>query len=437
MTDSIWATAWAGSAQGPFPAGVPSAQPDQRFAFPDPAVGARDQSFRLILRPDIWGEAARLRFSNVLGDRPLTLDGVFAGLRDSGNGIVAGTNQPVRFGGAASVTIPPGQMVWSDPVPLPFVDRADNPLLRGGRLAVSFHVAGTSGRMTWHAKALSTSYVSAPGAGSHGGEDLSAAFQFTTASWFFLDAVDMRAPAGTRVIVTLGDSITDGTYAAMSADDRWPDALSRRLHAAYGNRVSVVNAGIGGNQVTGPAVYSAEAVARFDLAALARMEQSALAMAGGPSALDRLERDVLSLSGVSTIIWMEGINDLGIGEASAETVIAGLTEGVRRMRAGIPGVRVIGGTLTSALNSPLCHGTAEVEARRQAVNAFIRSTDIYDAIVDFDAATLNPATGELRPEFQPNGTIGGEGDRLHPNHAGYLAMANAVDLTVLTGGDLG
>ena len=241
MTDvsqRIWATAWAGSVQGPYPLGVPSAQPDQSFAFPNPFAGARDQSFRLIVRPDIWGSAARLRFSNVFGDRPLHLDDVFVGLQETGSGIVSGTRTPVQFSGSTHVKIPPGEMFWSDPIPLPFVDRACNPLLRGRRLAVSFYIAGPSGPMTWHAKSLATSYVTRPDAGSHGGDDLSQAFPFTTASWFFLDAVDMHATPDTRVVVAFGDSITDGTYAAMNTADRWVDVLSRRLHAMPGLRVS-------------------------------------------------------------------------------------------------------------------------------------------------------------------------------------------------------
>src|SRR5206468_8780014 len=122
--------------------------------------------------------------------------------------------------------------------------------------------------------------------------------------WFFLDALDMMAPAGTQVIVTLGDSITDGTASTLNGDDRWPNALSRRLHAAYGDRISVVNAGIGGNQVIGPAEYSRQKP-----------------FSGGPSALQRLDRDVLSLSGVTSIIWLEGINDFGNStKASLEAV---------------------------------------------------------------------------------------------------------------------
>ena len=151
--------------------------------------------------------------------------------------------------------------------------------------------------------------------------------------------------------------------------------------------------------------------------------------AGGPSALDRLERDVLSLSGLSTVIWLEGINDLSSG-ASAEAVIAGITEGVRRIRAR-GGIRIIMATITPALGATAAAGTPEVDARRQAVNAFIRSSDLFDGVADFDAATRDTRTGGLRAELQPNSSIGGPGDALHPNRAGYLAMGNAVDLGLL------
>ena len=207
----IWVTAWIGSVQGPYPVGNPSAQPDMRFAFPVPASGARDQSFRLIVRPDVWGRQVRLRFSNALGTRPVTFDGAFVGLQRGSAAIVAGTNRPVTFGGQPGVTVPPGESVWSDAVALPFVrdpgSSAEAVALAGRRLAVSFHVAGESGPMTWHAKALNTSYVGRPGAGAVGASEDEAAFPFSTASWYFLDAVDMRAPADTRVVVAFGESL--------------------------------------------------------------------------------------------------------------------------------------------------------------------------------------------------------------------------------------
>ena len=311
-----WVASWTASAHGPYPAGNASAQPDLRFAFPVAAAGARDQTFRLIVQPDLWGRQTRLHFSNVFGTRPVTFDGVFAGLHLGGGAVVAGTNRPVRFGGKASVTVPPGGAVWSDAVDLPFASDPSAVGLAGRKLAVSFHVAGESGPMTWHAKALTTSYVSRPGAGAKGQVEDESAFPFTTTSWYFLDAVDVMAPATTRVVVAFGDSITDGTASTLNGDDRWPNALSRRLHAAYGNRVSVVNAGIGGNQVVGPAEYSA-----------------AQPFAGGPSAGQRLERDVIGLSGVSAVIWLEGINDLGAG-ATVEAIEGGMKEIVGRLRAG-------------------------------------------------------------------------------------------------------
>ena len=411
-----WATSWTASVQGPYPVGNPSAQPDQRFAFPSPEVGAQDQTFRLILRPDLWGGQARLRFSNVLGTKPVTFDGAFVGLQMGGAVVAPGTNRPVRFGARDSVTIAPGAWVWSDPVTLPFVTEATLPTLAGRKLAVSFHVAGESGPMTWHAKALQTSYVTAPGAGAKGQEEGESAFPFTTASWFFLDAVDMAAPAGTPVIVAFGDSITDGTASTMNGDDRWPDVLSRRLHTAYGNRVSVVNAGIGGNQVAGPKEYGPHKP-----------------FPGGPSAGQRLERDVLSLSGVATVIWLEGINDFSRnGNAAVEDVEAAMRDAVARMRARLPGVRVIGATVTSALGSTSpAHGFPEQDAKRKALNEFIRASGLFDAVLDFDRVTLDPETGGLRPEFVPESTTGGPGDKLHPNRVGYHAMGMSIDLGVV------
>jgi lysophospholipase L1-like esterase len=412
QTAQKWVTSWAASVQGPYPTGNPSAQPDQRFAFPSPEQGARDQTFRLIVRPDLWGKQARLRFSNALGTKPVTLDGVYAGLQLGGATLAPGSNRPVSFAGNRRITVAPGQHVWSDPVTLPFV--TDASALSSRRLAVSFHVAGESGPMTWHAKALQTSYVTAPGSGSLGAAEDETVFAYTTASWFFLDAVDVMAPADTVVVAGFGDSITDGTGSSMNGDDRWPDVLSRRLKAAHGNRVVVINAGIGGNQVVGPATYSPQQP-----------------FPGGPSALQRLERDVLSLSGVSTVIWLEGINDFSKnGNATVAAVTAGMREGVARMRAR--GIRVIGATVASALGATNPnHGFPEQDANRKALNEFIRTSGTFDGVADFDRATLDPSTGGLRAEFVPDSTIGGPGDKLHPNRAGYLAMGLAIDLDLL------
>ncbi|WP_298231249.1 GDSL-type esterase/lipase family protein [uncultured Azohydromonas sp.] len=407
-----WVTSWTASAQGPYPAGSPLAQPDLSFAFPAPDTGARDQSFRLILRPDLWGPQARLRLCNAFGLQPVAFDGVHVGLQLGGAALVAGSNQRVTFGGRESVTVPPGGSVWSDPVALPFACEPDAAALAGRKLAVSLHVVGESGPMTWHAKALQTSYLTPPNAGSQGGREDELAFPFTSTSWYFLDAVDMLMPRDTRLIVALGDSITDGSGSTLNGDDRWPDILSRRLHAAFGQRVGIVNAGIGSNQVAGPADYSPHSPFR-----------------GGPKAVARIERDVLSLSGVATVIWLEGINDFsGNGNASMEAVAAGFAEGVQRLRAGIPGVRVIGATLVPALGSTAAaHGHEEQDRKRRALNGFIRTAGLFDAVLDFEAATLDAATGGMKAEFVPDGTVGGPGDGLHPNRAGYLAMASAID----------
>ncbi len=411
-----WVASWTASVHGPYPAGNPSAPPDMKLAIPSAEAGARDQSFRLILKPEIWGREARLRFSNALGSRPVTFADVHVGLQQTSSALIAGTNQPVSFRGRKSVTVKPGESVWSDAVRLPFARNPKSGTLLGRKLAVSFHVPGESGPMTWHAKALQTSYLTAPGAGPKSADESEAAFPFSTASWFFLDALDMRAPAGSQAVVAFGDSITDGTLSTMNGDDRWPDVLARRLRAAHGNRVSVVNAGIGGNQVAGPKEYSLQKP-----------------FPGGPSALDRLERDVLTLSGVSHVIWLEGINDFNKPtNAPVETVQAAMQEGVARIRARLPHVRVIGATLTPALGSTNAnHGTPEQDAKRKALNTFIRSSGVFDAVIDFDQVASDPATGQLRPEFVHNTTTGGDGDKLHPNRLGYLAMGMSIDLDLL------
>jgi lysophospholipase L1-like esterase len=408
-----WVTSWAASAQGPYPSGNAMVQPDLRRVFPVPEIGAMEQSFRLIVGPDVWGREARIRLSNAFGDRPVTFDGIYAGLQLDSSALVPGTNQPVTFAGAASVTIEPGGSAWSDAFPLPFVNQVPRAYLQSRKLAISFHIGRESGPMTWHAKGLTTSYVTAPGEGSRGMIEDEAAFPFGTTSWYFLDALDMRVPFDTQVIVALGDSITDGTASTLNGDDRWVDVLSRRLHARFGEKFAVVNAGIGGNLIAGPLEYSVQKP-----------------YPGGPSALQRVDRDVMSLSGVSTVIWFEGINDFSKnGNASVDFIKAALKEGVAALRRRLPGVRVIGGTMTTALgNSGPAHGFAEQDLKRQAVNAYIRGGELFDGVIDFDKVVVDAETGEMKPEFVPDSTLGGQGDKLHPNRIGYLAMGMAIDL---------
>ncbi len=409
-----WVTSWAASIQGPYPTGNPSAQPNMHMVFPAPATGARNQSFRLMVKPDLWGEQTRIRLSNVLGTQPVTFTDAYVGLQLGSAELVRGSNQAITFSGNKSVTVAPGESVWSDSVALPFVTPANLNLLDGRKLAVSFHIPEASGPMTWHAKALQTSYVTLPGSGSQTHDERETNFPYTTASWFFLDAVDMRAPADTKVIVAFGDSISDGTASTMNGDDRWPDVLARRLRHQYGNKVVVLNAGIGGNQIAGPAEYSP--IKPF---------------AGGPSSSMRLERDVIQLSGVTSLIWLEGINDFSKnGNASSARVIAQLSDGVKRLNAA--GIRVIGATVGSALASTsAAHGFPEQDEKRKVLNDFIRSSTLFAGVIDFDVVTLDTQTGQMKPEYVPDSTIGGPGDRLHPNRAGYHAMGDAIDLEML------
>lgn len=416
MPHPHWATAWCASVQGPYPVGNATAQPVLDFAFPDPATGAVDQTFRLVVKPSIWGGRARIRLSNVFGTRPITLAGIYVGMASASACLVAGSNRAVRFANTPTLTLEPGASAWSDPVDLPVVSGADVHLLLAHKLAVSFTVVGCSGPMTWHAKAQCTSYVSPPHSEPAGHEEGEQAFPFSTTSWFFLDALDMDVPADTRVVLAMGDSITDGTASTLNGLDRWPDILCRRLQATWGNKVAVVNAGIGGNRIASPAEHAASAP-----------------FPGGLSMEARLTRDVLSLSGITAVVWSEGTNDFSqSGATSVEEVQQTMERVVRKLRAGIPGVKVIGTTLHSVQGSRLDnHGSAQQEAKRQALNTFVREGGLFDAVADFDHATRNPHGPGMNPWHVPDSCVGGPGDGVHPNRAGYMAMAWAVPVDLL------
>lgn len=405
-----WVAVWTASPQGPYPIGNPSAQPDLSGAFPEPQQGASRQTLRMIVRPSVWGRALRIRFTNVFGHRPLLLSHLRVALEGGGGALLPDTQTQLQFSGMERVTIPAGEMVWSDAVDPAFLSQDP----AGRSLAISFYVAEPSGPMTWHAKALQTSYVSLVGE-PVSDDETGLAFPQSTTSWFFIDAVDMDVPDG-KTIVAFGDSLTDGTFSTLNGNDRWPDVLRQRLVAAGHERIAVVNAGIGGNQIVGPAFYDI-----------------AQPVPGGPSALDRLERDVLSLSGLSAVIWLEGTNDCsGNGCGDPDQIIAGLKEGVARMRAAKPHLKIYGATLPGAFGAtPPAHGSEEQDRCRRAINAFLRAGTLFDAVFDFEAATTDLETGRLKRAFVPDSTIGGPGDGLHPNRAGYGAMAAAIDLTKL------
>jgi lysophospholipase L1-like esterase len=419
MNSGTWTTVWAASAQGPYPSGAPVAQPELRFALPSPVTGLRDQSLRMIVLPGAWGRRARVRLSNAFGTRDVTFDAAFAGQCWGSAAIVPGTQRPLRFSGETVVTVPPGAMVWSDAVELPWA-AALAPHGAGTRLAVSFHVPHGSGAPTWHAKAMATSYLTPPATGPRSGDEAEHGFPFSTTSWFFLDAIDMETQPVAAAVIAFGDSLTDGTGTTLNGGDRWTDVLQRRLYAAHGPRFVVVNAGIGGNQVAGPARYLPSDPWR-----------------GGPAAVQRLERDVLSLSGVGAVIWFEGINDFsGNANASVEAVAAAMTDGVARIRRRFARARVLGATLPSVLGGQReGHGDAEQDRKRRAFNDWLRDGAVFDAIVDFAALTLDPATGRLRDEYVPDSGIGGPGDGVHPNRTGHLAMGTGFPLDLLTSAD--
>jgi lysophospholipase L1-like esterase len=429
-----WVATWATSPAANFvyvppvppvyPPGAPTnfapanIQPDLGFPFPAANNHAAvDQTIRSIVKPDLWGNPMRFRLSNVFGTQPVTFNAVTVGLQEYSGNIIENTLTPVTFGGKRSVTIPVGQEIWSDGTSLSWVRDADDPAVQGRNLAVSYSVQGSSGPMTYHSGANQTSFITPAGSGDHTRDLDVFAYEFTTTSWFFLDGVDVMAPANTVVVCVFGDSITDGTHTTLNTNDRWANVLSRRLHIAYGNKVSIVNEAIGGNRVVNPVVANATS---------------------GPAAVDRLDRDVLGLSGLTHVIWMEGINDLGAGHTTA-AIMAGYQNVASRLHA--KGIKVYAGTMTSALglvnpaegwNVGYTGGAdngAVVDVGRQILNSYIRTSGLYDGVEDFDAATLDPATGNMKAEYLPNSQFTQlPWDYLHPNHAGYLAMGQAVDI---------
>jgi lysophospholipase L1-like esterase len=411
-----WITVWTGSIQGPFPIGTAPPQPQLNSAFLAADVKARNQTFRMIVRPSFFRKAARLRFSNWASSSAVILDDVFVGIQKDGPNLVTGTNHPVLFGGQTRLVVPAGASIWSDPIDLNLVpDENAKPLIEQ-KFAISFHVEGEASQMSWKSEAIATSYVSPFDSGSFGSDEGGDHYSVQTSSSFFVDAVDMLATRDVQLIVALGDSITNGTGSTLDSDDKWTDQLWLRLRQVYGAEVAVVNAGIGGNQVTSPSLYSKSAP-----------------FPGGPSAVQRLDRDVLSLSRVSTVIWTEGINDLADRTASPEAIFSAIRLGVSKIRAQIPGVRVLLGTLITALGSAGNHGTEEVDKNRRRLNDLIRSSDFVDGVIDFDSAIIDSSTGKLKPGYATEDVGGAIGDRLHPSPAGYRAMVGAINLEDVMG----
>jgi lysophospholipase L1-like esterase len=365
----VWATSPADALAGPFV----------------------DQSLRLVVTPTLGGAVVRVRLSNRYGTQAVTLAAVAVARRASGADLLPGTTQALRFQGRRSVTIPAGGEVLSDARRFTFDAFAD--------LAVSLHVAGSSGRATEHPTAIQVSYASPAGSGDHTGDDAGTAFTSTIITWPLLTDVEVRTAGRVRAVVALGDSITDGLMTPLGQNRRYPDVLAHRL-AAAGLRLAVQNEGISGNRVIRPGVMPSF----------------------GPSLLDRLTHDALDQAGARVVIFMEGTNDIGIPPLpSAAEVEAGLQQAIDRMHQ--KGLRVILGTIPPCRNFALAlHGTPEAIALRNQINDWIRTNGTEDGLVDFHAVLRDPNDpDQLNPAFD-------SGDHLHPNAAGYAAMAGAVDL---------
>jgi lysophospholipase L1-like esterase len=423
-SEAKWVASWTTGAQGAYPAGYPVGQPGDPGPLGPNATGpllthafpqnvASRQTLRQIIHPSLGGRTWRLRLTNVFGTGPVRFGRVRVAVQDSGATVVRGSSRTLTFSRRGSVTVPAGEETVSDPVRLRLPARTNR------NLAVSMSVDGTTGPMTWHAASFTTSYVTDPGAGDHTADTGDAAFPHSTTSWFFLAGLDVkRRDAAT--VVAFGDSITDGFFSTINGDDRWPDVLQRRLIARERRgktKLSVVNQGIAGNMVTG----------------IGRLP-GGCTPCDGPGALERLDRELLSQPGVRVAILLEGINDIGGGGATAEQVIAGMRELVERAHAR--GIKVVGATITPSggTDAPGLenYGTAETDARRRAVNEFIRTSGVFDGVADFSAATEDPANpGHLRPAYDTNSSVGGAGDHLHPNRAGFLAMARSIDVREL------
>jgi len=370
-----WVDAWGAAPHS-------SANEEQPTAFDN-------QTLRLIVHLHAGGNAVRVRLSNVFADRAVTFGRVRVGLRATGAALVPGSNHSVKFAGSTSVTIAPGAEVQSDSAGLR--------VAAGQDLAVSLFVSEPTGPPTWHRSALQTNYVTKPG--DHTAEGGAQAFTATAGHWFFLNAVSVRPDTPTGAVVALGDSITDGSGSKANANHRWPDLLSGRLQALPADRrESVVNEGIAGNRVLSDSPRH------------------------GLSAVHRLNRDVLARRGARHVILLEGINDIRSKPSppTAEQVIDGYRQIITRVHS--KGLKIFGGTLTPFKGSG--GYTAALEARRQAVNAWIRTGGEFDGVIDFDRATRDPADPlRFRPAYD-------SGDHLHPGDAGYRAMADAVDLTL-------
>jgi lysophospholipase L1-like esterase len=376
-----WTTAWGASETVPEPG----------------SAALNNQTLRLIIHTTLGGTQVRIKLSNAFGSHPLSIGAASVALRESGATLKAGSSRALTFSGRPSIAIPIGAFVLSDAVPLSIVPQQD--------LAVSFFVSGDSGPLTVHPLALQTSFVS--GQGDFVAREDGGPFQTAIHNWPCLVAVEAGSAGDSRAIVAFGDSITDGYQSTADANHRWPDYLVDRLRAAH-REIPVVNEGIGGNRIWHDAIPGR--------------------LGFGPNGLSRFDRDAITITGTSHIVMLLGINDIGHANAtshpeeqvSADDIIAGLRQFA--LRAHARGLKIIGGTLTP------CRGAAYFESqgeeKRERVNAWIRTTNVFDGVIDFDAAIRDPAMPEqIKAPYD-------SGDHLHPSDEGYKAMAAGINLAL-------
>ncbi|WP_172461915.1 SGNH/GDSL hydrolase family protein [Dyella jiangningensis] len=381
------ASAFAATAGEPHWVGTWSASPDAA----GPVVSG--QTIRQVVRISAGGTALRLRLSNLDGNGPLTIGPVHVASHTEGGATAPGTDHAVLFDGKPTTTLAKGEARWSDPVEMPV-----KPLQA---LAVSLYVPANGGvPSTIHSAGLATAYLTEQG-------DATASAQFpgteTNGSRFFLTDVDVAPAAEGATIVAFGDSITDGVGSNADAQQRWPDVLAAQLQADERfHGIGVANAGIGGNRIL-----------HDDF---------------GPSALSRFDRDALDQANVRWIVLLEGINDIGSSgpqskpddRVSLEQITGGMKTLIQRAHAR--GIRIYGATLTPFRGASWPYHSAANEAKRKAVNEWIRHGGAFDAVIDFDKAVRDPSqTDRMLPAYD-------SGDHLHPNGAGYKAMAEAIDV---------
>jgi lysophospholipase L1-like esterase len=377
---------------GPAPTAPPAGPPGGGRGGLAP-VTMSNQTIRQIVHTSIGGSRVRVVLSNAFGTAPIDIGAAHVALRDKDNAIAAGSAKPLTMGGSDRFTILAGATVVSDPVDLTGAPLSD--------LVIDLYVPKDIGLdaspVTTHNGASQTNYVSETGNNSG---VTAPALGTRAGAWFMIARVEVTAPQNTGAIVAFGDSITDGARSTSDMNARWPDQLARRLAARKGPSFAVLNAGISGNRVLGDGA--------------------------GVSALARFDRDVLMQTGVTHVVVMEGINDIGIARSNPTPTAQDLINGHKQLieRAHARGLKIYGATLTPYEGA--AYFSPEGEAKRQALNDWIRTSGAYDGVIDFDKATRDPAAPtKFNPAYD-------SGDHLHPGDAGYKAMGDAIDLALFT-----